>query len=126
MRAYSKAKAHRPPDWFISSALIIASILLLGGTLYNLLEKPLVAYFVGEYGRPILYHPGAINDQLLGESLAVMALYVMGTSGLLLLYRSTRYAHRPRQAYIMLMAGLVLLIMSYAIIEMILRAKLIY
>jgi type II secretory pathway component PulM len=37
-------------------------------------------------------------------------LYVIGIAGLYMLLRSTRMAYRPRQAYILLMLGVVVLL----------------
>ena len=71
----------------------------------------------------ITFYPYGINEQLLGESLLVMILYGLGVMGLILTYQSTKYAYRPRQAYIMLLIGISLLVLSYIFVELSLRQK---
>ena len=74
-------------------------------------------------GRVITFYPYGINEQLLGESLLVMILYGLGVAGLILTYQSTKYAYRPRQAYMMLLIGISLVVLSYIFIELSLRQK---
>jgi len=74
-------------------------------------------------GRVITFYPYGINEQLLGESLLVMILYGLGVAGLILTYQSTKYAYRPRQAYMMLLIGVSLVVLSYIFIELSLRQK---
>jgi len=74
-------------------------------------------------GRVITFYPYGINEQLLGESLLVMILYGLGVIGLILTYQSTKYAYRPRQAYMMLLIGTSLVVLSYIFIELSLRQK---
>ena len=108
----------------IGWALEATAIFLLGGGIYDLVESPAVAYFVGERGRPIFYYPYRVNEQLLSESLLVMILYVLGYAGLLIIYQSTKYAYKPRQAYITLIVGVTFTSISFALVEMALQAKL--
>lgn len=91
------------------------SIFLLGGGIYDILEQPIVAFISG--GRIIPYYPQALNEQLLGESIASMILYSLGVIGLVLMYQSTKYAYRPREAFTTLLIGLVLLLMGWGIVE---------
>jgi len=71
----------------------------------------------------ITFYPYGINEQLLGESLLVMMLYGLGVVGLILTYQSTKFAYRPRQAYILLFIGICLVMLSYIFIELSLRQK---
>lgn len=105
------------PSTFILAALAIAtSIFLLGGGIYDIIEQPIIA-FISSGGRIIPYYPQALNDQLLGESIASMVLYFFGVIGLLLMYQSTKYANNPRQAYTMILMGLLLLLIGWLLIE---------
>jgi len=44
-------------------------------------------------------------------------LYAVGLVGLLLMYRSTKNAYKPRQAYMTLIVGIALLILAYLFLE---------
>jgi hypothetical protein len=44
-------------------------------------------------------------------------LYAVGFIGLLAIYQSTKYAYKPRQAYIMLVVGVTLLLLAYIFLE---------
>ena len=105
----------RPSTTILAALAIAASIFLLGGGIYDLLEQPIIAFVSG--GRVIPYYPQALNEQLLGESIASMILYSLGVMGLLLIYQSTRYAYNPREAYTTFIIGLVLLLVGWAIVE---------
>ena len=60
--------------------------------------------------------PGTLGEQTLNESVLAGILYMLGLVGLYMLLRSTRYAYRPRNAYLMLILGTftVLLVAFYA------------
>lgn len=105
----------KPSTILLSALAIGASVFLLGGGIYDVLEQPIVA-FVSE-GRIIPYYPQALNDQLLGESVASMVLYSIGTIGLILMYRSTKYAYSQREAFTWLLIGSALLLVGWVIIE---------
>ena len=44
-------------------------------------------------------------------------LYAIGFAGLLAVYQSTKYAYKPRQAYMMLIIGVTLLLLAYIFLE---------
>jgi hypothetical protein len=58
-----------------------------------------------------------LNEQLLGESIAAMILYSLGIMGLILVYQSTKYAYNPREAFTMLLIGLLLFSIGWALVE---------
>jgi len=76
-----------------------------------------------QQGRVITFYPYGINEQLLGESILVMILYGLGAVGLILTYQSTKFAYKPRQAYMMLLVGVCLIILAYLFVELSLRQK---
>jgi hypothetical protein len=92
-----------------------ASIFLLGGGIYDIVRRPAIAFISG--GRIIPYYPETLNEQLVGESAATMILYSMGAIGLLLMYQSTKYAQSPREAYTMIMIGLLIFIIGWTVVE---------
>jgi len=121
-KLWNKITTYKPSIWVISGVIIALSIFLLGGGIYDIIEKPVPIGMRG--GRVITFYPYGINEQLLGESLLVMILYGLGVVGLILTYQSTKFAYRPRQAYIMLLIGISLVTLSYIFVELSLRQKL--
>ncbi len=51
-------------------------------------------------------------------------LYGIGFAGLLAVYQSTKYAYKPRQAYMMLVIGVTLLLLAYIFLEDAIQIKL--
>lgn len=112
----------KPSILVIATIVVAGSIFLLGGGIYDLLEKPLTA-IVASGGRIVVIYPYALNEQFLVESIIVMALYAIGVVGFFLTYQSTKYAYRPRQAFILLLVGCVLIITAYLLMENTLLAR---
>ena len=115
-KTYWKIVTAKPSIFFTSVLVVAASLFLLGGGIYDLLEKPLLA-IVGAGGRIITYYPYSINEQFLVESILVMVTLTIGVAGFLLTYQSTKYAYRSRQAYRLLLVGCVLIVIAYIFIE---------
>ena len=114
-KTYWKIVTARPSMLFITAIVMVASIFLLAGGVYNLLEQPLVLWWSGE--RFIFYYPYSINDQWILESVFVMISYALAAVGLLFTYQSTKYAYRPRQAFMLLLTGALLIFAAYICIE---------
>jgi len=114
-KAYWKLVTLKPSTFLLAIIAVAASVFLLGGGVYDILEQPVIAFVSS--GRVIPYYPQALNEQLLGESVASMVLYSLGLIGLLLMYQSTKYANNPREAYTTLLIGLLLLLIGWVIIE---------
>ncbi len=121
-KAYWKIVTAKPSLFLIAAIAIAASVFLLGGGLYDLLEKPLVAAFAAG-GRIIFYYPYGINQQFIAESMFVMIIYAIAVVRLLLTYESTKYAYRPRQAFMLLLVGCTLIFVAYVCIEYLLGAR---
>jgi hypothetical protein len=93
-------------SWFIIFivAIGLATFFLAGG-IYDLLEKPVsLLPRASQQGWTFIY-PGGLGGQTLNESILSALLYLIGVAGLYLLFRSTRFAYRPRNAYILLILG---------------------
>ena len=114
-RAYWKIVTAKPSLLIFAVAIIAASIFMLGGGVYDILEKPFFAFFIE--GRFIGVYPYSLNEQLLAESIFVMLVYAIGAGGILLTYQSTKYAYRPRQAFMFLLIGIVFIIVAYICVE---------
>ncbi len=103
------SEAMRPSTTVIVLVMMAFVVFILVGGIYDLLEKPL-AILPKTGGWTFLYR-GSINAQTVNESLISGLLYVIGMAGLYMLLRSTRLAYRPRQAYLMLILGVVIVLM---------------
>ncbi len=65
----------------------------------------------------MLQGSSALGEQFVSETLISNALYAMGFVGLFAIYQSTKYAYKPRQAYMMLVIGVTLLLLAYIFLE---------
>jgi hypothetical protein len=104
-------------SWFILFIIVVgAAVFFLAGGIYDLLEKPVsLLPRASQQGWTFIY-PGGLGGQTLNESILSALLYVIGLGGLYMLFRSTRFAYRPRNAYILLIIGFVttLIIVYYS------------
>jgi hypothetical protein len=121
-KAYWKITTYRPSPWTIAFVVLAIAIFLLGGGIYDLLEQSSIPIAIfsssGGAGSFIFLYPyPSLNDQFIAESILIMMLYSMGIIGLLVTYQSTKYAYKPRQAYIMLLGGLFFMLIAYALLE---------
>jgi predicted neutral ceramidase superfamily lipid hydrolase len=114
-KTYWKIVTIKPSLLLIAVTVTAASIFLLGGGVYDILEQPAFAIFI--QGRIYPVYPYSLSEQFLGESVFVMILYGLGTAGLLVTYQSTKYAYRPRQAFMFLLMGLLLIVIAYIFVE---------
>lgn len=114
INALQKITKYRPSQNIIAISLMIIAIFLFGGGVYNVVIRPESA-IIQQAG--ISFFLRSIHEQLLGESIIIMILYAMGVAGLILIYRSSRFRRNPSQASLLLRIGMVLLIMSFIIIE---------
>jgi len=118
--SFSMSKLYQRISKLKLSTLIISvlvmgfTVFLLGGGLYDVIQAPLPA--ATYQGRILIVYPG-LSEQFLGDSAVAMMIYSVGIAGILLMYQSTRYAFKPRQAYLMLMIGLVFLFVAYVFLE---------
>jgi hypothetical protein len=76
---------------------------VLAGGIYDILEHP-ISLLPTSSGYSVLIK-GTLGEQTLNESLIAAFLYLLGLAGLYMLLRSTRYAYRPRNAYMLLILG---------------------
>jgi len=120
-RAYRKITTVKPSVLAVAVIIAALSIFLLGGGIYDILEKPLVGIPVGS--RILFFYPGTVQEQTVYDSLYAMITYFFGLVGLLLVYQSTKYAYRPRQAIILLMVGAMFLLFAYVSIENLIHLK---
>ena len=115
-KTYERIVTAKPSIFVVSIAVVAASLFLLGGGIYDILIKPIVA-IVASGGRVITFYPFGLTEQFLLESVIIMVFYALGFVGFLIAYRSTKYAYNPRQAYRFLLIGSALLLVAYILVE---------
>ena len=120
-RFYQRISNMRPSTLIFSGLAMAFTIFLFGGGLYNIIVKPLPAIYYG--GRFLFLYP-QLSEQFVSDSIVATILYSFGTVGLLVIYQSTKYASKPRQAYMMLIVGIALLFLAYALLEATIQTKL--
>jgi hypothetical protein len=120
-KLYRTISTARPSNLIIPILSIAFTVFLLGGGLYDLIMKPLPAVYYG--GRFLFLYP-SLSDQFIGDSIVSMTVYALGIIGLLTIYQSSKYVYKPRQAYMMLMIGIVLVMLAYIFLESSLHFKL--
>lgn len=120
-KLYRRISTTKPSTLILAIIAISATIFLFGGGLYDLIMKPLPSVYYG--GRFLFLYP-QLSDQFISDSLVSMSLYTLGIVGLITLYQSTKYAYKPRQAYMMFIMGIVFLMIAYIMLEVTIQIKL--
>ncbi len=120
-RFYRRISTVKPSTLILSIIAIAIAIFLFGGGLYNIIMKPLPAVYYS--GRFIFLYP-RLSEQFITDSMVATILYSLGIVGLIVIYQSTKYAYKPRQAYMMFLAGVVLLLLAYVFLEATVQIKL--
>jgi hypothetical protein len=120
-KLYRTISTARPSNLVIPFLSIAFAVFLFGGGLYDLIMKPLPAVY---YGGTFLFLYPSLSDQFISDSIVSMTIYALGIIGLLAVYQSTRYVYKPRQAYMMLLIGIVLVMLAYIFLEASIQFKL--
>jgi hypothetical protein len=114
-KIYERILTAKPSLFLVGVSAVALAFFVLAGGIYDILIKPIVAYFASG-GQMLVFYP-SLTEQFLLESIIIMVFYSMGFAGFLIAYRSTKYAYNPRQAYRFLLVGCVLLIIGLLLIE---------
>ncbi len=114
-RWFEKISSTKPSSLVTSLVIIGYAIFLFGGGLYTLTSSPLPSYYVE--GRGFLFLYPELGRQFIADTIISAMLYAIGFAGLLTIYQSTKYAYKPRQAYMMLIIGVTLLLLAYIFLE---------
>jgi hypothetical protein len=117
-RLYTKISTAKPSAFAIAVIIMAVAVFLYGGGLHLIIMKPIPAAYYG--GRFLFVYP-QLSEQWVSDSLIAMILFTMGVSGALFIYQSTKYAYKPRQAYLTFIIGAVLLFVAYISLEAVLH-----
>jgi hypothetical protein len=113
-RWFRKISTTKPSSFVISIVVIAYAIFLFGGGLYTIITQPLPALY---YGQRFLFLYPDLGSQFISDTVISVMLYAIGFVGLLAVYQSTKYAYKPRQAYMTLVIGVTLLLLAYIFLE---------
>lgn len=120
-KLYRRISTAKPSNLIIPMVSIAIAVFLFGGGLYDIIVKPLPAVYYG--GRFLFLYP-QLSEQFLSDSIVATILYSLGIIGLIAMYQSTRNVYKPRQAYIMLIVGIILVLVTYIFLETTIQLKL--
>lgn len=113
----------KPPLSVIIIALVTVTVFLLGGGVFDFVEKNIPMIVPGSGEQWTFFIRYSLTGQTLIESLFSMIFYSIGIAGFYLVFRSTRYAYRRRHAWIVLSVGIGMVIMAFIGCEMLLNLK---
>jgi hypothetical protein len=113
-RWFSRLSTTKPSSLVISIVVIAYAIFLFGGGLYTIISSPLPAFYTG---RGFIFLYPELGRQFIADTVIAVMLYAIGFAGLLAIYQSTKYAYKPRQAYMMIVIGVALLLLAYIFLE---------
>ena len=117
---YRRISNIRPSAMILSILAMAFAVFLFGGGLYDIIMKPYPAVYYG--GRFIFLYPD-LSMQFISDSIEAMMLFTLGVIGLVAVYQSTKYAYKPRQAYMLFLVGVVLLFLTYILLEVTVQLK---
>jgi hypothetical protein len=113
-RWFRRISTAKPSTFIVSIIIISYSLFLFGGGLLTIISAPLPsAYYSGKF---YFLYPD-LSSQFISDTIISVMLYAIGFAGLLSIYQSTKYAYKPRQAYMMMVIGVTLLLIAYIFIE---------
>jgi hypothetical protein len=111
----------RPSNMLLPALAIVIAVFLFAGGVYDVIQRPLSAVY---YNNRFIFLNPYLTEQFVGDSVVAAIIYSMGVMGLIMMYQSTRYVYKPRQAYLMLVLGLSLALMAYVFLEETIHIKL--
>jgi hypothetical protein len=121
-RWFRKLSSSKPSSMTFIIIVVAFTVFLFGGGLFTIIEQPPIAIYT-QQGRFLFLYPD-INGQFVMDTFMSGMLYALGLVGLLLMYRSTKNAFKPRQAYMGMIVGVSLILLAYIFLEGSILAKL--
>jgi hypothetical protein len=103
------ALPNEAPHKYIIIVILIATIFILAGGIYNLTENPLP---MGQTQTALVPIFKSSSEQFLVESLIIALFYGLGTGGLFMIRYSTRFAYDVRTSITLLILGIVLALVA--------------
>jgi hypothetical protein len=113
-RWFRRISESKPSSTTFIIIAVAFTTFLLGGGLLTIITQPPITIYDGQ--RFYLLYPG-MDAQLGMDTIFSALLYALGLTGLLIMYRSTKNAYKPRQAYMTLIVGVTLVVLAYVFLE---------
>ena len=120
-RLYRTITTAKPSNLLIPTLAIAFAVFLFAGGVYDLVMRPLPAIY---YNNQFTFLYPSLSDQFVSDSIIAAMLFSLGGIGLIAIYQSTRNVYKPRQAYLMLIIGVTLMLMAYIFLEATIQIKL--
>ncbi len=111
-----------PTTAIITVVGISYAVFLFGGGLYTLINQPIPSYYNENTQQFYFLYPD-VSEQFGADTIISVALYALGFVGLLTIYQSTKSANKPRQAYMLLVAGITFLLLAWIFLESVMIIK---
>ena len=111
---FRRLSTSAPSIAVISIVVIAYALFVFGGGLYTIINRPVPSAYVN--GRFYFLYP-QISAQFVSDTIVSVTLYALGFAGLFVIYQSTKSAYKPRQAYMMLIIGVTLFLISFLFLE---------
>jgi hypothetical protein len=120
-RLYRTITTVKPSNLLIPTLVIAFGVFLFAGGVYDLIQRPVAAIY---YNNKFYFLNPYLSEQFVSDSIVAAITYSLGVIGLIVIYQSTRYVYKPRQAYMMLIMGFSLVLMAYIFLEATIQIKL--
>ena len=115
-----KMPSTRPSTTLITLLLVAFVIFVLGGGIYDIMENP--PSILPSSSNPIFYYQG-MSEQTLNESAYFIIFLIMSVSGGYLILMSSRMGYRPREAKMLLLFGIAMMLIATTFSEVVLNKK---
>jgi len=115
-RLFSRISTAQPSTLTLSVIVMAAAMFLFGGGIYTVINYETIQPALYYQNKFYFLAPG-LGEQVVSDTVVSGVLYAMGFIGVLAIYQSTKYAYKPRQAYMTLIVGVTLLLLSYIFLE---------
>ncbi len=119
-RLFNRISTMKPSTLIVSIVVVGATVLLLSGIVYDIVNKPLPAVY---YNNKFYFLYPSLSEQFTFDTVVSGILYALGFVGLLSIYQSSKHAYSPRQAYMTMIVGATLLLLAYLFLEYFIRIK---
>ena len=113
---FKKTATTHPSAWIISVIFIGYALFLFGGGLFSVTSEGILPSYISETGKIYFLYPD-ISNQFISDTVVSVMLYLMGFVGLLAIYKSTKSAYKPKQAYMLMVIGISFVLLSYMFLE---------
>lgn len=122
-KLYKRITTTQPSTIAVTAVVIGLAIFLFGGGLFTLTRENILPSFYDSANNVFYFLYPDVSDQFISDTVIAVILYGMGFVGLISIYQSTKNAYKPRQAYMLLIVGIALVLLSYIFLEGSILAK---